>query len=327
MVLKIITILNWAVIALLGFLVVAETLSPTKGGDAAGRGIGQAFYYLAIIGFFVLLGLNLLPFAWAKYTAFALILLPIFVIKFDLLYPSTKSRAPRIPEGFNDNGTPWFRDAQKQRIALAIYAGDVDKVKQLLQTPLPMLNSEESDSVTLLRFAINETAYTSYKPDEKLECVKLLFAAGAKLDPPYSGATPVHYAAATTGNAALLRLLLEHGAAPNARNENLNKPLFFEAILGYKQPAESVQAFLDFGVDPNSMLKEGGDPPVSALLYAARAGRWKICRLLIEKGADAHFTTTDGNSLRTYIEPDDPYFRGDGYSSRADFDAVKKAIQ
>jgi hypothetical protein len=38
-ILKIITILNWIVIALLGFLVAAETLFPTKGGEAAGRGM------------------------------------------------------------------------------------------------------------------------------------------------------------------------------------------------------------------------------------------------------------------------------------------------
>ena len=59
---KIISIVNWIVIAVLAFMVIMETLNPTKGGDAAGRGIGQAIYYLAIMGVIVLVILNLLPF-------------------------------------------------------------------------------------------------------------------------------------------------------------------------------------------------------------------------------------------------------------------------
>ncbi len=325
--LKIVTIINWIVIGLLGLLVAAETLFPAKGGDAAGRGMGQAFYYLAIIAFFVLLGLNLLPFPWAKYTGLGLILLPIFLIKFDSMYVGLKKWMARTPEGFNQDGTPWFRDAQKQRLALAIYNGDVDQVKKLLQTPIPELNAGESDGTTMLQFAVNETAYTSYKPEAKLECVKLLFDAGAKFDTTNRQENPIHLGAATTGSAQLLKLLLEHGADPNARDVYFHKPVLFEAISSYKEPGESVQILLDFGADPNATAAEGDDPPMSALLFAARAGRWKVCRLLIERGADVRFTTTDGNSLRTYIEPDDPYFRGDGYSTRADFDAVKKAIQ
>ena len=79
--LKIITILNWFVIANIGFLVAAETLFPAKGGDAAGRGMGQAIYYLAIIALVVLLGLNLLPYKWAKYTAFGLVAVPILYVQ------------------------------------------------------------------------------------------------------------------------------------------------------------------------------------------------------------------------------------------------------
>lgn len=53
--LKIITIFNWIVIALIGFLVIAETITstPSKGGDAYGRSIGMAIYYLAIIALVV----------------------------------------------------------------------------------------------------------------------------------------------------------------------------------------------------------------------------------------------------------------------------------
>ena len=53
--LKIVTIFNWAIVAFLAYLVTMETVFPTKGGDAAGRGMGIAIYYLAIAGLVVLI--------------------------------------------------------------------------------------------------------------------------------------------------------------------------------------------------------------------------------------------------------------------------------
>jgi hypothetical protein len=324
--LKIITIINWIAIGVLAVLVGAETLFPAKGGDAAGRGMGMAIYYLAIIALIALLILNLLPYNWTKYTAFGLILLPFVFIKLDPVWIAVKQWSSRRPEGFNADGTPWFQDKNKQQIALAIHNGQVDQVKQLLQAPGPAALEKEGIDGGLLEFAVGEATYTTYKPDEKVACVRLLFDAGARITPD-SQENPILVAPATTGRAQLVKLLLEHGADPNTRDIYYQKPALFEAIASYQQPNETVQVLLDAGADPNAIYTEPGSPPFSALQHAAANGRWYICLLLLEKGADRHASNSGAKALRSLLDEADPYFRGDGYSTRADFDQLKKAVE
>ena len=97
--LKIVTIFNWVVIALLFLLVMAETLFPTKGGGDAASGMGRAIYYLAIIALVVLVSLNLLPFNWSKYTAFILVAVPLFwvAVRSCARPPTAGADAPRGP--------------------------------------------------------------------------------------------------------------------------------------------------------------------------------------------------------------------------------------
>lgn len=83
--LKVISFVNWIAISLLFVLVMAETLFPAKGGDAA-SGMGKSIYYLAIIVLILFLVLNLMPFRWSKYLTFGLIVVPLAWIKFGL-YP------------------------------------------------------------------------------------------------------------------------------------------------------------------------------------------------------------------------------------------------
>lgn len=324
--LKLITILNWIVIAILAFLVAAETLFPTKGGDAAGRGIGQAFYYLAIIALVVLLTLNLLPYKWPKYGAFVLLLLPFFLIKANSAWTGVKKWANRVPPGKNPDGTAWFADPQRQRLALAIDAGEVEKVRELLSGPHPDLDEQDPNGDTVLGFAIS-SAQSSYKPDEKVECLKMLFQAGARLQAIDTDAVPLHMTPAGNGYVKLLKVLLEQGADANARNPYSHRPILFEAISAWQNLPETVQALLDHGADPNALGKDDDDQPVSVLMYAAKYGRWGLCPLLVERGADVHFKKIDGTSLKTLVEAADAEFTGDGYATREDFERVKKMIQ
>lgn len=325
--LKIIYIINWIVIGLLALLVGAETLFPTKGGDAAGRGIGQAIYYLAIIALIVLLMLNLLPFNWSKYVAFALILLPFVFIRLSPVISGIKSWINRKPDGINPDGTAWFQEEQKQRIAVACYNGNVEKVKKLLQEPLPGLNDPDGNSGTLLSFVISDAAHTSYKPEEKVECVRLLLAAGAKTEGKDNQENPGYFSAAAAGRPRLLRLLLEHGADPNARDHYNNRPILYEAIATYREVKETVQVLLDSGADPNAVYTDVDSVSISPLIYAAEYGRWNICPLLIEKGADINYRSSDGRTLKSLVEAADASFTGDGYSSRAEFDQVKNLVR
>ncbi|MCB0639934.1 MAG: ankyrin repeat domain-containing protein [Lewinella sp.] len=326
--LKIITLINWIVIAILAILVAAEAISPSKGGDAAGRGMAQAFYFLAIVALIALLILNLLPFNATKYVAFGLILLPLVVLWTDSAWSGLKRLASRQAIGRNEDGTPWFQDRQKQQLALAIFEGDLNKVKRYLQEPIPGLHERDTpDEETLLEFAANAAAYATFNEVEKVACVRMLFDAGARFDSTEVADHPTYLAAAFTGSAALVEFLLEHGADPNARDKSFNRPVLFEAISSYKQPNETVQALIDAGADPNTLFTDTGGMTTSALLHAAANQRWNICLRLLEKGADRHFVPTDGKTLDQWITENTPYFQGDGYSTLADLQALKKALE
>lgn len=320
-IIKIITILNWVVIAILGFLVLAETLSPTKGGDAAGKGIGQAIYYLAIIAFFVLLFLNLLPYNWAKYTAFALVVLPIVYIK---IAPSWRSLQRDI-RNVREDAKPIFPDKERDQIARAIRDGKVETVKNLLQTT-PSRPIEDGE---LLGYAIGEANHSSYKPEEKLEIVRLFFEAGAKLDSANSGLeVPLHFAAADVGNAAMLRLLLEKGADANAMHFHFKRHILFEAVGSHGEPEATVRVLLDFGANPNvTAVYDEEQGPITPLWRAAELERWGICATLIERGANPNFKTADGKTVRSFIEETSQNFSPHGYATQEDFDRLKNVLR
>lgn len=315
---KIVTIINWVVTGLLGLLVLAETLFPAKGGDAAGRGMGQAIYYLAIIAVIVLLILNLLPYRWAKYTALGLILLPLFLIKVDSAWQGLKSAM----SGFRQE--KWFEDSRKQAIAVAFSNGDVEKMNKLLGQ---FDKTDKKGLTDLLVFAIVDASHTFYKPQEKVECVRLLLGAGADVNSAEVQEDALVFQPAMAGNAPLLKLLLEHGADANARNYYYKRPLLFEAISGNKDVKETVGALLEHGADPNVTYTDSDSITSSALMYAAEYGRWNVCPLLIAKGADIRYKAPDGRSLRSLVEEADGTFSGDGYSTRSDFEQVKKVVQ
>lgn len=320
-IIKIITVLNWVVIAILAFLVIAETLTPTKGGDAAGRGIGQAIYYLAIIALFVLLGLNLLPYNWAKYTAFALIVLPIVYIK---ITPSWRN-LQRNMRNIREDAKPIFDDKERDQIARAIRDGKVETVKNLLQaTPAELYEDGE-----MLGYAIGEANHSSYKTQEKLEIVRLFFQAGASLDSANSGLeVPLHFAVADVGNPTLLRLLLEQGADANAEHYYFKRHILFEAVGSHQEPEATARVLLDFGADPNvTALYDEEQGPITPLWRAAELERWGICATLIEHGADPNFKTADGKTLRSLVEQVSENFSPHGYATQEDFERLKKVLR
>jgi len=323
-ILKIVTILNWTVIAFLGFLVAAETLFPTKGGDAAGRGLGQAIYYLAIIALVVLLGLNLLPFKWAKYTAFALIVLPI---SFYIIWPKWRDMQQKRKQEARyrlEDAKPIFEDHARDQIARAIREGELEKLKELLKTPVERLN----EGGELLYYAISEASSTHYRPAEKLECVRLLFEAGAKFDSTKGADVPPHMAVADVGNATLLRLLLEQGADANAYQINFKRPILFEAVGSYQQPEATVRVLLEFGADPNATaLYDDEDGLVSPLWRAATLERWGICVALLEKGANPEFKNAEGKTFRALVAESDRKFPAEGYTTQADYERLKQVLK
>lgn len=320
--LKIVTVLNWTIIAILGILVLLGALFPSKGGgDAAGRGLGQAIYYLAIIAFVVMLVLNLLPFKWTKYLALAFLVVPFLFYKISPVWQKYKQDLHNKAEAEK----PFFDDPEQESIARIIYDGEPDKLKpRLLQLSTAKLNAGGE----LLAFGINTANASSYKPAERLECVRVLFEAGAILDSTTTaGDAPMYVAVASNGDAALMKLLLDHGADANLLIPYGKRPIIFEAIYSYKEPLATVKVLLEYGADPNvTAAMDDEDGSISPLVYAAKVGRWGICSALIEKGADVNFATGNGLSLRSLVAEADKDFSADGYSSKEEFEALKQVL-
>ena len=319
-ILKIVTILNWIVIAAVGFIVLTEVFSPYRGGgDAATRGLGQ----VPIIVLVVLLVLNLLPFDWTKYVALVLVVVPALLFKFWPAWNEMQRKKQEEERYRLEAAAPIFEDQQRDQIARVIRDGEPEKLKELLKTPVERLN-ERGD---LLDFAIDWAAGANHRQAEKYECVRLLFEAGATLDSTIGTRVTSHMTAAGTGDVKLLRFLLEKGADPNAFNDNMGYPILYEAISASREPEATVRALLEFGADPNATaVFDQAEGPVSPLWRAAKMERWGVCLVLLEKGADPEFKTSNGKTFRTLVQESEREFPAEGYSTQADYDRLKELL-
>src|SRR5262245_31246155 len=90
------------------------------------------------------------------------------------------------------------------------------------------------------------------------------------------GTTPVMYAA-LYGDAESVRVLLEHGADPNGRND-ANATALMYAV----DDAAKTQLLLDHGADPNAVSDEGQTP---LLIAVTRPGAAPVVKLLLAHGA------------------------------------------
>lgn len=318
---KIIYFFNWICIGLIALFVLLLLLDPNKGGgDAATKGLGTAFIFLGLAALAVLLILNLLPWQWSKYLAFALILAPLL-----FYFGSSKWAAfKRAQLARIEAAKPIFDDPNLDRLARLIQDGEPQSLqKQLPSEPQALVQSED-----LLWFALQEASSSVYRPDEKLQCLRLLLDAGAPLDALIKGDTPVQGSAANTGNAAVLRLLFERGVDPNFRAPYSNRPYIFDAVESHMDPLAAVLTFIEFGADPNATaIFDDEDGPITPLIRAAQFDRWKICAALIEKGASPDFTTSNGKSCAFYMEQAEEGIRTYGAPEKqADFARLKVLV-
>jgi ankyrin repeat protein len=90
-------------------------------------------------------------------------------------------------------------------------------------------------------------------------------------------------------SAQMLRLLLRHGADPNARASNGRTPLFFFHDI------ELLTALLDAGADPDAIDHNGENAAFG--LAGFYGGSIAGVRLLVERGADPSRRNLDGQSI------------------------------
>jgi cytohesin len=95
--------------------------------------------------------------------------------------------------------------------------------------------------------------------------------------------TPLHHAV-SSGHAKNVEALLEHGADPDARNENGAAPLHLASDGGH---VEVIHALLEAGADPNLENGDGETPLHSA------SGK-QVAEILLEHGADPNVKNESG---------------------------------
>jgi ankyrin repeat protein len=130
-----------------------------------------------------------------------------------------------------------------------------------------------------------------------LDTIRFLIDHGADLGArTKSGYTALYGAASWPDNAAIVRLLLDHGSNPKTKVEisglaaDVFTPVMVAAMRG---DAEALKPLLERGADVNV---QGGDFGRTALLMATAAGREDVIKLLLDKGANPNAKDQLGNT-------------------------------
>jgi ankyrin repeat protein len=123
---------------------------------------------------------------------------------------------------------------------------------------------------------------------DELEIADLLLKAGADATAQNRLGLTALYLAATNGNGAMIRKLLDHGANANQAEKTGETMLMVTARSGN---ADAVRAILERKVDPNIAEPQ---LQLTALMIAAEAGYTDIVRVLLEYKADVNARSRAG---------------------------------
>src|SRR5580698_3966263 len=168
----------------------------------------------------------------------------------------------------------------------AAYDGAVESARLMIVKGADV-NARDESGVTVLNQAANVN---------NLEVARMLLAKGAKVNIADNGGfTPLHGAATNAyRGGALVKLLLEHGAAVNAKSDDTAEVGFHGPIaVGHITPLmdsaqmggyESVEALLKAGADPNAMDVRDANALVFAV--AVDHPNPKVVQLLLAKSSD-----------------------------------------
>jgi ankyrin repeat protein/predicted methyltransferase len=170
--------------------------------------------------------------------------------------------------------TPTLSGPRTSEIHDAATAGDLSKVRALLEADPALLESKDEDGQTPLHRAClaKQAAVANFLLDK-----------GANVNAKGTFQfTPLIWASDVPGqDTALLQRLIDKGADVNAQGSHSTTPLHRAAFRGGLQVA---RLLLDHGAEVNVQGYNG----VTPLHRAAQSGDLQVARLLIERGADVN---------------------------------------
>mmetsp|Transcript_67961 Transcript_67961/g.125345 ORF Transcript_67961/g.125345 Transcript_67961/m.125345 type:complete len:330 (+) Transcript_67961:145-1134(+) len=120
------------------------------------------------------------------------------------------------------------------------------------------------------------------RSQDESRCLQIVKARHAARKEDACGCTALHIAA-QCGSSAMAKILIQHGAAVNARGAWDETPLHIAAREG---SAEVCQLLLEHGAEVNAADANGQTP----VLAAALAGKEAACEMLLAKDAGVHGT-------------------------------------
>jgi ankyrin repeat protein len=174
--------------------------------------------------------------------------------------------------GRNEIAAALLRRGPSLTLFEAAAAGDAARVREIVGYDRAQANAPSPDGYSALGLA------AFFK---RRDVVRYLLEAGADPRPAsrVGGFTPLHSAVATDAGAAdieIVRMLLDGGAAPNARSQSGSTPLHTAAFTGDRA---SLDLLLKHGADPGIRNKEGK----SAADVARERGHQEIAGLLVSR--------------------------------------------
>lgn len=195
----------------------------------------------------------------------------------------------------------------KQEMIDAVKAGDVAKVKMILNTDLTLVNAraESGESPILLAtyygrkevagmllakgVELNVFEASAVGDAERLTALLLVEPSQVNSYAP-DGWTPLHLAA-FFGHAEAARILVAHGAhlQSMSRNNTANTPLH-AAVASHK--ADLVKLLLASGADVNAQTRNGWKP----LHLAVHGGNKELTEILLAKGAEVNAKNGEGQT-------------------------------
>lgn len=251
------------------------------GSDAAGRGMAQSFTI-------VLVAIAAIGGLLACFKRWTTQLLALLIVSIPLLFTASQQldgyRYARERAAEAD-GSAHFDSPGMQQIAAAVHAGDLDALRRLLPAQDAHIDEVGPGHRTALDVAVDRFMWA--RTDGNLAVIDYLLEQGADPNVRAAGRKPLITETDVIVTAPIFRMLMAHGADPNAVDLK-GQPVLSNVLHGYGEETELVRLLLEAGADPNKHGVEGGMP----LARAAQRMHWASCLLLLEHGADPNLPET-----------------------------------